>query len=88
MFITETDEWAEYVRESAGWYIQEIIWSTASLKDGYSKGYATEEEIWDVLIEKDIESVFLLYSSLGGTEDEMKEYFESVDVDPDQVDSL
>lgn len=82
------EDWDYYIHTQAEYYIDELNWGMSSIVDGFERGLATQEEIWEILTEEDVEAIFALFDAFGGTEQAMKDEFETIGVESDQVDYL
>ena len=87
-FTYDSDEYWEYYDNYEDYYVTLLTWGTTALVQGYTDKYATQEEIWKILSEQDLQTIMELFAELGGTEDEMKEDFVTLGYDPTQVDYL
>ena len=77
------DYWITY---ELPFYLDELNWGLEAIIEGVNSGYATTEEIWQILNPEDVESIFDLLDELDCTEEEMKGYFAENGDDPSEVD--
>ena len=87
-FEAGTDEWQMLVDNYVPFYTEELNWGMDAIVEGYNQKLATSEQIWQILSEKDFQTVMDLFKKLGGTEAEMKSDFETMGTAVDQVDYL
>ena len=81
-FTYDSDAYWEYYDNYEDYYVTLLTWGTTALVQGYTDKYATQEEIWKILSEQDLQTIMELFAELGGTEDEMKEDFVTLGYDP------